>query len=170
MRFEVTYDHRDLIDLGYVEIAAGYWKEIGVEVKINIHDTGSWVPRRIDGLYDMTTGDQAWDQDFSKLFGWYGSLVEGRENHLVEYFSGVPDPTLVRLYHAFNAATEESEQIRIAKEFDQYLLSQHFQVFGFKSPQYQVAQPWIKGWNRRSRSCRTKAMSRFLPGSGSTGT
>ena len=31
-----------------------------------------------------------------------------------------------------------------------YLLSQHFQVFGFKSPQYQVAQPWVKGWNGES--------------------
>ena len=42
-----------------VEIAAGYWKEIGVEVEITLHDTGRWVPRRVDGLYDMTTGDQA---------------------------------------------------------------------------------------------------------------
>ena len=152
VRFKVTYDFRNIevIDLGYVEIAAGYWKEIGVEVEITLHDTGSWVPRRVDGLYDMTTGDQAWDQDFGVIFGWYGNLVEGRKSHLTEYFSGVPDPTLVRLYHAFNAATEESEQIRIAKEFDQYLLSQHFQVFGFKSPQYQVAQPWIKGWNGES--------------------
>ena len=136
--------------LGYVEIAAGYWKEIGVEVEINLHDTSSWVPRRVDGLYDMTTGDQAWDQDISVIFGWYRYVVEGEKNHLAEYFSGVPDATLTRLYHAFNAASEESEQIRIAKEFDQYFLAQHFQVFGFKSAQNQVAQPWIKGWNGES--------------------
>ena len=64
-------------------------------------------------------------------------------------WAGWPDATLTRLYHAFNATTEESEQIRIAKEFDQYLLSQHFQVFGFKSPQYQLAQPWVKCLERR---------------------
>ena len=151
-RFEVTYDFRNIevIDLGYVEIAAGYWKEIGVEVEINLHDTGSWCPRRADGLYDMTTGDQAWDQAIGTIFSHYGRIVEGEKHCLSEYFGGIPDATLTRLYHAFNAATEESEQIRIAKEFDQYLLSQHFQVFGFKSPQYQVAQPWVKGWNGES--------------------
>ena len=37
VRFKVTYDFREVIDLGYVEIAAGYWKEIGVEVEINLH-------------------------------------------------------------------------------------------------------------------------------------
>ena len=72
------------------------------------------------------------------------------KDHLAEYFGGIPDPTLVRLYHAFNAATDESQQIRIAKEFDLYALSQHFQVFGFKSAQYQVAQPWVTGWNGES--------------------
>ena len=82
VRFKVTYDFRNIevIDLGYVEIAAGYWKEIGVEVEITLHDTGSWVPRRVDGLYDMTTGDQAWDQDVSTIFGW------------TEYLGGVPTP------------------------------------------------------------------------------
>ena len=84
------------------------------------------------------------------MFSWYRYAVEGEKNHLAEFMGGVPDATLTRLYHAFNATTEESEQIRIAKEFDQYLLSQHFQVFGFKSPQYQVAQPWVKGWNGES--------------------
>ena len=39
VRFKVTYDHRDVIDLGWVEIVAGYWKEIGVEVR-----SRSWTP------------------------------------------------------------------------------------------------------------------------------
>ena len=150
VRFKVTYDFRDLKDLGYVEIAAGYWKEIGVEVEINTVDTPTWVPRRVDGLYEMTSGYAGFDQEISTMFSWYRYAVEGEKHCLSEYFGGIPDATLTRLYHAFNATTEESEQIRIAKEFDQYLLSQHFQVFGFKSPQYQLAQPWVKGWNGES--------------------
>ena len=57
VRFKVTYDHRDVIDLGWVEIVAGYWKEIGVEVEITVMDTGAWVDRRARGLYEMSTGD-----------------------------------------------------------------------------------------------------------------
>ena len=37
--------------------------------------------------------------------------------------------------------------IRIAKEFDQSLISQHFQVWTGKAPLFQVAHPWVKGWN-----------------------
>ena len=36
VRFKVELDHRDVYDLGYREIAAGYWEDIGVEVKIEI--------------------------------------------------------------------------------------------------------------------------------------
>ena len=37
VRFKVTHDHRyPNYDLGYAEIAAGYWAEIGVEVTIQI--------------------------------------------------------------------------------------------------------------------------------------
>ena len=147
VRFEVTYDHREAIDLGYVEIASGYWKEIGVEVEINLMETTAWVNRRVEGLYEMITGDQAFDQEFSTIFGWYRRIVEREKHNNNDYLGGVPDPTLTRLYHAFNATTEESERIRIAKEFDLHALSQHFQVYGFKYPRYQLAQPWVKGWN-----------------------
>ena len=32
IRFTAEYLHRDVIDLGYTEIAAGYWSDIGVDV------------------------------------------------------------------------------------------------------------------------------------------
>ena len=55
-RLRVAYDHRDVIDLGFAEIVSGYWKEIGIEVEINIMDTTTWVSRRKDKSYEMTTG------------------------------------------------------------------------------------------------------------------
>ena len=42
VRFRATYDHRDVIDLGLAEIAAGYFKEIGVEVEIDVYDSSTW--------------------------------------------------------------------------------------------------------------------------------
>ena len=61
VRFRVTYDHRDVIDLGLAEIAAGYFKEIGVEVEINIMNTPEYLNRRSEGAYEMSTGDAGWD-------------------------------------------------------------------------------------------------------------
>ena len=64
-------------------------------------------------------------------------------------WAGCPTPTLTRLYHAFNATTEESERIRIAKEFDLHALSRSiFRYLRLQStPGYQLANPWVKGWN-----------------------
>ena len=33
------------------------------------------------------------------------------------------------------------------KEFDDYIMRQHFQVYGHKAPNFQLANPWVKGWN-----------------------
>ena len=52
-----------------------------------------------------------------------------------------------RLYEAFNAATSKEAWIPIMKEFNEYIMRQHFQVYGHKAPLFQVAQPWVKGFN-----------------------
>ena len=41
IRFTAEYTHRDVIDLGYTEVAAGYWSDIGVDVTTRIVDTGT---------------------------------------------------------------------------------------------------------------------------------
>ena len=37
-----SIQHRDVIDLGYTEIAAGYWDDIGVDVTTEIIDTADY--------------------------------------------------------------------------------------------------------------------------------
>ena len=57
VRLKTTLQHRDVIDLGYVEIAASYWADIGVEVTIDIIDTAALIANRTDASYEMITGD-----------------------------------------------------------------------------------------------------------------
>ena len=52
-----------------------------------------------------------------------------------------------RLYEAFNAATSKEAWIPIMKEFNEYIMRQHFQVYGHKAPLFQLAHPWVKGFN-----------------------
>ena len=153
VRFKVTYDHRDVIDLGWVEIVAGYWKEIGVEVEITVMDTGAWVDRRARGVYEMTTGDSGWDLSPSHIMSFYGYVHDyqgvGQSNQAGEYTGGVKDATMSRLYEAFYAAGRDQQGawIPIFKEFDEYIMRQHFQVYGHKAPAFQLAHPWVKGFN-----------------------
>ncbi|MDE0230097.1 MAG: ABC transporter substrate-binding protein [Spirochaetaceae bacterium] len=148
VRFRATHDHRDVIDLGLAEIAAGYFKEIGVEVEIDVYDSSTWWSRKVDALYEMSTGDLGFDAAPEHIIGFARSLGPDTEPHgWNEWFGGTPNATLIRLYNEFQTATSEAELIRIAKEFDQYLVSQHFQVWTGKSPGFQVAHPWVKGWN-----------------------
>ena len=149
VRLRVAYDHRDVIDLGFAEIAAGYWKEIGVELEINIMDTTTWVSRRKDKSYEMTTGDSGWDLAPVQLMGFYRGIAEGDQElrQEVEYLGGLGDETMTRLYDEFNSATSEDERIRIAREFDAHYIRHHFQIYGVKAPGFSVAQPWLKGWN-----------------------
>ena len=148
VRFRVTHDHRDAYDLGLAEIVASYFKEIGVEVEVNVTDTPAWANRKSQGLYEMTSGDSGWDGFPIGIIGKYRRLATTQEPAVDnEYFGGVPDATLTRLHNEFLAATSEGERIRIAKEFDQYTISGHFQVWTGKAPGFQVAHPWVKGWN-----------------------
>ena len=151
VRLRVTYDHRDVIDLGWVEIVAGYWKEIGVEVEINVMDTGNWVDRGSRGLYEMRTGDSGWEQTPAQNMNFYGALYnyegEGQPNQMVEYVGGVRDATLDRIFEAYLAATSKEDHIPIFKEYNEYIMRQHFQVYGHKAPLFQLAHPWVKGFN-----------------------
>ena len=148
VRFRVTHEHRDVIDLGLAEIVVGYFKEIGVEVEINVMDTTTWVNRRVNEVYEMTTGDLGFDSPPELIIGFARFLATTQEPHnWNEWLGGIPNATLTRLYNEFQTATREAELIRIAKEYDQYVISQHFQVWTGKAPGFQVAHPWVKGWN-----------------------
>ena len=147
VRLRVTYDHRDVIDLGWLEIVASYWKEIGVELEINVMDTGAWVDRRSRAVYEMATGDSGWDLNPTHIMSFYGHALNNTSDQSREYAGGVEDATMSRLYEAFNAATSKEAWIPIMKEFNEYIMRQHFQVYGHKAPLFQVAQPWVKGFN-----------------------
>ena len=147
VRLRVTYDHRDVIDLGWLEIVASYWKEIGVEVEISVMDTGAWVDRRARGVYEMATGDSGWDLNPTHIMSFYGHALNNSSDQSREYAGGVEDATMSRLYEAFNAATSKEAWIPIMKEFNEYIMRQHFQVYGHKAPLFQLAHPWVKGFN-----------------------
>ena len=56
-------------------------------------------------------------------------------------------PELTAAYDAFQAATTQEERVKAFMAFDGYLINQIFQVWGPITPEYQVYQPWVKGFS-----------------------
>ncbi len=143
VRFKVNYDHVIVDDLGYAEIAVGYWAAIGVDVEIDMYDGPTWYNRRNDGIYHMTLGDMGFNLSPSMLIGWYRG-----GGHVRHYMGGdVDTPEMTAAYEAFFAATTVEEQQRAFKEFDMAIIKHHNQIYSPMAPRYQVAQPWVKGYN-----------------------
>ena len=57
------------------------------------------------------------------------------------------DPEIDALYEAANKASTVEEQNRLAKEANMRLVELHWVVVGPVTPQFNVAQPWVKGYN-----------------------
>ena len=142
VRFKVTYCHRDSMDLGYVEITAGYWDAIGVDVEIDIVDVATMISRLSDKTYEMCTGTLA-VTSVDHLMSWYNTPF--REDSM----GGNPgaDPELDAAYEGYIAASTVEEQQKFAKELDMYLIRNHFSIWGPQSPAFNVARAWVKGWN-----------------------
>ena len=151
VRFKVDYQHRDVIDFGYTEIAAAYWADIGVDVTTNIIDTGTWVANKAEHNYEMSTGDMAWPGTV-----WAVNLHRAENLFQREYLGGVETSVLNAASDAFFAATTLEEQRKAGREFDMEVIKQHNQIWGPLSPLFQANQPWVKGFSGEFRLGQTE--------------
>ena len=143
VRFKVDYMHRDIFDLGFVEIAVDYWAEIGIEITIRVFDWGTIGPAKREGNYEMAIGDCSWYSPPAVLVGNY----RADELWSQETVGGIETPELTAAYEAFFAATTIEQQMASAKEFDMAVMRQHNQVCGPFAPHYQVSHPWVGGFS-----------------------
>ena len=145
VRFKVDYQHRDVFDLGYPEIAAGYWADIGVDVTINVLVTATYLANRKEANYEMQSGNLAMITSPYWTMGIYRAV--GSNEWFREWTGGADTPELTAAYDAFQAATTEEGQMKAHREHDMVLMKQHNQIWGPLAPKFQANQPWVKGFN-----------------------
>jgi peptide/nickel transport system substrate-binding protein len=132
-----------VLDTGssYAEIAASYWAAIGVDVEVEVLARTEFLALRNPGNFEGMAQSEA------------GSLVNPVD--VVGNFSsdsmmnfGKSEWTeMDAMVDAALGATTIEEQARLIAEVDMYAVEKHWQIFGPKSPQYQIAQPWLIGFN-----------------------
>ena len=147
IRFTAEYLHRDVIDLGYTEVAAGYWADIGVDVTTRIVDTGTWVAAKADTAYEMATGDMGQPGAVSAMQTHRDSNPFPREYLACSDPCAIDTSVLDAAADAFYAATTVEEQFEAAKAYNMFVIEQHMQIWGPLAPQFQVNNPWVKGYN-----------------------
>ena len=140
---ELIYFER--MDASYAELVIGYWAEIGVDVEMSIvgQAENSAIAREhtSDGINNGLNAGFIYDIGLFESY--YRSNKPLNKDGL-----GVNDPHIDALIDAAKAATTLEERNRITKEVNLYALGQHWHIDGpGPVPQFQVAQPWVKGYN-----------------------
>ncbi len=129
-------------DLSYLELAAQFWREIGIEAEIKSMDSQAmraWVnDPSYEGFNAYSTAHR-WiplsivEQSYSKA-----SRVNWRE---------IAEPEYDALYETAIATDDLEEQRRLIREMDMYGVEKHWVIWGTETPQFNVHQPWVIGYN-----------------------
>ena len=141
-RFKTVLNHLYRFDLGYSELAATYWAEIGVDVEINVLDEAAGAVVRRDrtweGLMYHTLGQNAEPLSVVR------HAVHSSSS---EDLHGVQHPELDALLDDAQATTSEEERQKLFKEVDMSTMENHWWIWGPKPMKYRAQQPWVVGWN-----------------------
>ena len=140
IRFKTSYLHRPQLEISYSELAASYWREIGVELEIQVPSSDTELPALRESR-EALMGHSAAAHYYSELHvtGWYTGAVQNR--------AFLSDPQVDAMIDALRATTDLEEYMGLFREIDLYSVEQHWVIWGPDSPQYQVTQPWVKGYN-----------------------
>ena len=139
--FKTSMVHLERYDLNYIQLLASYWKEIGVEVEIDVQSPASHAAKRAAREFVMTNAEAAGKAlPLSGFTTRYGTGV-GHNS------SNVEDPWYdAKINEAKEASTME-ELNSLVKELDQYAIEQFWTIFGPVAPQFMAVQPWVIGFN-----------------------
>ena len=145
IRLKTGMAYFERYDVSYAELAAGYWREIGVDVEIDVFGVGETGAVTADqDAYRISWGEGAFRYALPGPVTWmfYGERASR---------DGLQDPEYDALVDAMLAASTLDEQNRLAKEANMYIIENQLRVWGPETPQFQATQPWIIGYNGEMR-------------------
>ena len=137
IRFKTTLKWIESFDVGYAELAIGFWREIGVDVELLLISGAEYTPVTGDRDYEMVT-----------------SITANLSPGYIHYYSGFnwnqanpQDPWYDAKVEAAEAASSREELHALAREMDLYANARFWSIWGGMAPQLVLAQPWVTGYN-----------------------
>ena len=139
-RFKAEMSQLPDRDLNYMQLVAAYWGKVGIDVEITVEERSNWIAKRSGRDFEMMNSEMA--------VNWRAQDMTGRFKSTANYnTSNVNDPAYDALHDDLLAATTIEEQNRIAGELDQYAIARFWQIWPVMAPLFNVAQPWLIGYN-----------------------
>ena len=125
-------------DVGYMELIAGYFKEIGVEVEVEAPDNATYQGRSTAFDFDGMKDNWGIGADYAHLI----QLNNFRSGNS----AAQNDPVFDAMWEEATAATGD-EYRRLVKALDMYVIDQHTYLWGPRVATFNVAQEWIAGYD-----------------------
>ena len=125
-------------DVGYMELVAGYWKEIGVEAEIETPDHATFEARATAFDFDGMKDNWGIGADYANL----NQLNNFRSGN----YAAQNDPAFDAMWEEATAATGD-EYRRLVKALDMYVIEEHTYLWGPRVATFNVAQEWIAGYD-----------------------
>ena len=142
MRFKTSVILHGNAVLSYFELAASFWREIGIDLEIKVTSS----PAEFGALLKEGT--------FEALIGSISGANYFNEGHATNWYTGnssnaavVSDPQVDAMIDALKASTILEEYNKWFRKIDMYAVEQHWNIWGPGVPMYHVSQPWLKGYN-----------------------
>ena len=139
LKSRLDYDVR--ADMSYAELVANYWREIGVEVELHTVDA-----TQATVLSEQNTSDGMIGGVTAQAYSAYPRVCWWTTVHKNNSSAG-SDPEIDELCERSEVATTIEEQNRAYKRVNMRLSELQWFLAGPVTPQFNVAQPWIKGYN-----------------------
>ena len=144
IRFKAHLVWFDKQDPSFIELlAATYYRDIGVDVEIELVPGPEMGPRRRARDWDMLMTIAA-DTGSSAPWNAMARYKTGADNNT----ANVNDPAYDAMLAAAEKVSTEEEQLLLVKELNMYAIERLWTVFaGNVIPSTTVTQPWVKGYN-----------------------
>jgi peptide/nickel transport system substrate-binding protein len=141
--FKTTCVATNTYDLDLVQIVQGYLEEIGVDVELQIMESGVYrnyvIAKKHEGL--------SLSENIAMRFHPDGCLIRRSSSSPMFNYSCVNDPVYDEMYAKFQAATSEEECRVATREADDYIIANQWCIATPPRPSTTVFQPWLKGYS-----------------------
>jgi peptide/nickel transport system substrate-binding protein len=122
-----------------LQIFKSYFKDIGVDMDIELMDQGGFLAKACSGQFDQTAW---WGTSKAELWA-YSDWVPGAHMNFVQ----ANDPTYNELANNIEYAADTAELRKWTVELDKYFLSQHWVIPAVPFVGYTAWQPYLKGYS-----------------------
>ena len=142
IRFKTSLLHTPRHGTSYAELAVSYWSEIGVDVEIQAVSS--------DTEFSAIFGEASHEALITAAMGLHYFTEAAVDRFYTDArgnVAAVSDPQFEAVIDALRATSDLEEYQRLFREADMYTIEKHWVIWGPDSPQYQVSQPWLKGYN-----------------------